>query len=125
MGKTIVTKSINLWLIDANDNKITLTIPFANIYVLELENITTTVGHNSKGEFMEFLICNNLNLKLYKEKLTDEEYTALYSHDILSITLNFNNNTSKSYNVIWKFVNNRNSLQVVDEDQTILKIFIG
>ena len=71
MKKVILTKSIDLWLINSNEERIILNIPFSNIYVLELEDISTTIGHNSKGEFMKFLTCKKLNLQLYKSKLKE------------------------------------------------------
>ena len=121
----IIIKSINLWLLDKGDNKKDLVIPFFKIYALELQDVTTTVGHNSKGEFIEFLNCNFLNLRLYKDKLTREECEILRNYDILSITLNLSNNSSKSYNVNWDLVNNRNKLQIIEEEKDILKIFVG
>ena len=125
MKKVILTKSIDLWLINSNEERIILNIPFSNIYVLELEDISTTIGHNSKGEFMEFLVCKKLNLQLYKSKLTSKEYRQLHDYDILSVTLNLNDNTSKSYNVVWNFSNNRNNLEIIKEEKDILKIFVG
>ena len=125
MQKKIITKSIDLWLINSNEEKITIHIPFSNIYVLELEDVSTTVGHNSKGEFMEFLICKKLNLRLYKNKLTSKEYQQLFDYDILSITLNLSDNTSKSYNVVWNSNNNRNDLQFIKVEKDIVKIFVG
>ncbi len=125
MSKKIITKSIDLWLINSNEERITFNIPFSNIYVLELEDISTTVGHNSQGEFMEFLVCKKLNLCLYKSKLSAKEYKQLFDYDILSVTLNLSDNTSKSYNVVWDLNNNRNTLQFIKEEKDILKIFVG
>lgn len=59
---TLTTKSIHLWLINNKDENITLHIPFSYVYVLELEDVFTTVGHIDKGEFMEFLNCKKVNL---------------------------------------------------------------
>ena len=125
MQKGVLTKSIDLWLMNSNEKTLTLHIPFSKIYVLELEDIRTTIGHDAKGEFLEFLTCKKLNLCLYKNKLTENEYKELFNYDILSLTLNLSDNTTKSYNVEWNLSNKRNSLELIKEEKDILKILIG
>ena len=123
--KILKTNSITLTLIEKKDKLLNIEIPFDKIYVLEIEGITTTIGHNENGEFMEFLHCSTLNLKVYKNKIKSELLQQIKEKSILSITLNFNDNSCKSYNVPWSsddFVNNK--LQNIKEEDDIIKIII-
>lgn len=123
--KKLITKSISLNFIDKDMKLFDKEIPFSSVCALELKNITTTIGHTADGEFLEFLTCEFLNLRLYKEKIQKSVLEAL-NKSILSIELKFNNNTSISYNLCWDSKDGiRNSLQKVSEENGIIKVFVG
>lgn len=121
----LITKSIVLSFINNKKKLYDVEIPFSNVFVLEMENITTNIGHTSKGEFLEFYICGVLNLRLYKDKI-DKSVLENLKDSILSITLKFNDNTSKSYNVVWDSTDGIvNTFQDVKEKDNIIEIFIA
>lgn len=121
----LITKSITLAFINEDMNLFDIEIPYSSVSVLELECITTTVGHTPSGEFNEFLTCRFLNLRLQKDSIDDQTLEA-FKNSIMSITLKFNNNTSKSYNVSWRSEDGIvNSLQQVKEKDNIIKVLIG
>lgn len=121
----LITKSITLAFINEDMNLFDIEIPYSSISALELECITTTVGHTPSGEFNEFLTCRFLNLRLHKD-LIDNSTLEAFNHSIMSVTLNFNNNTSKSYNVSWHSEDGIvNQLQQVKEKDNIIKVLVG
>lgn len=120
------TKSIKLSYINEKDELLDITLPITSVYVLEIEDITTTIGHNKDMEVLEFLKCGCLNLKLYKKKVDSKLISILEKYMILSITLNFDDDTTKSYNVPWYYSsdNIKNALQMISVDKDIINILI-
>lgn len=121
----LITKSIILSFIN-NDKKIfNKEVEFSSICALELEDISTTIGHTAKREFLEFLTCKYLNLRLYKDKIEKSVLEAL-NKSILSIELKFDNDTSISYNLSWNSNDGiTNLLQSISEEKGIIKVFVG
>lgn len=121
----LITKSITISFIDKNEKLMTVDIPFEKVYVLELEDITTTIGHTSDGEVLDFLNCKRLNLRLYKDKLDEQTIDVIKKNSIISVGLNFENSGNKTYNVAWytddKIVN---LLQRVEDKDNIIKITV-
>lgn len=121
----LITKFITISFIGKKEKLMTIDIPFENVYVLELEDITTTIGHTSDGEVLDFLNCKRLNLRLYKDKLDEKTIDVIKKNSIISVGLNFENGGSKTYNVAWytddKIVN---LLQRVEDKDNIIKITV-
>lgn len=125
-SEQLLTKSITISFIDKDEKPFDIDIPFQYICVLELEDITTTIGHTPTGEFLEFLNCNVLNLRIYKEKVDKQVIDTLKNFSILCIKLNFNNETCKAYNVKWYSKDKiHNQLQDVYDEDTIIRVLIA
>ncbi len=121
----IYTTSIKISLLTKDDKIIDLKIPYSQVFVLELTDITQSIGHNLNGEYYEFLTCQTLNLKLYQDQISPDNLKLLKQHDILSLTLFFNNHTSKSYNVVWNLKANHNLYEKKTTKDNILSILIS
>lgn len=121
----LITKSIILSFINDDKKIFNKEVEFSSICALELEDISTTIGHTAKGEFLEFLTCKYLNLRLYKDKIEKSVLEAL-NKSILSIELKFDNDTSISYNLSWNSNDGiTNLLQSIIEEKGIIKVFVG
>lgn len=120
------TQGIKLTLIDKKEKLFEIGLPVTCVYVLELEDITTTIGHNKDMEVLEILKCGCLNLRIYKNKVDKKLISILKNNMILSITLTFDDNTHKSYNVPWYYSTDgkKNILQNISIKDDILRIII-
>lgn len=124
--KTLITESITVSFINEKGKIVDINIPFNSISVLEMEDVTTTIGHDSKGEFIEFYNCGTLNLRLFKDKVDTSIIDEFINNSVLSLKLNFNDGTSRAYNVKWYSDDKiTNELQTIYDDDNIFGIDIN
>lgn len=130
-GLTIWLKSIELGLIDSENNAVCLNIPIKSIYMLNIDGITSSIGYASNGdkEFSKQLSFKKLDLKLNS---TNNKDIILGNPFIISMIVYLDNNTKIFYDVPYKPSNDesrRNALQEVKEekfnDNDIVRILIN
>lgn len=106
-------KSIDLVIIDNDNNAITLTIPITSIYSLHIAGITSSIGYidgSDDKEFDELLSFNELELSFYKS--LNGEKILLNNPFISFLILYLDDDTEIFYDVPYKPSNDDNGTNI-------------
>ena len=78
---------------------INIDIDFIMVKHFEIKGITQTISHNTNGELIDFWDANDLELLLFKGKLSDEILNSIKKIDnILSVGVILKNGNEQYYN---------------------------
>ncbi len=111
----------------ADKKLLDLDISFGGIKHFEINNITSTISHSTKGELLEFIDCGRLELIIYKNKLKESEINILLNSVIrlFSVGVFLENGKKDFYNLpYYSNEGSKNDLQFIYDDEDVVRIIV-